>query len=216
VTRDLGHSPSWRRRRLWIWGAPAAVYAAFALWYTNLGGPLGPAEIERHVARLEAIGEPPERVAHLRRFMETDTGRQFLMVNLVDLAERPPDVAGAPPGASPTQLMGRFFDGLYREFASRACHPVFGGRAVHGALDLIRLEGGGDWESAALVRYRSRRDMMEIVPTLLERYELKLAALDKHVAFPVEPQLHPGDPRLLLALAALSAAGLLDLALVRR
>jgi hypothetical protein len=206
---------SGRRRRLWIWGAPALLYLAFALWYTNLGGPLAPGEIERHVARLEAIGEPPERVAHLRRFMETDTGRQFLMVNLVDLAERPPDVAGAPPGASPTQLMGRFFDGLLGEFARRACHPVFAGVAVHGALDLIRLDGGGDWESAALVRYRSRRDMMEIVPSLLERYELKLAALEKHVAFPVEPQLHPGDPRLLLALAGLAVAGLLD-ALVGR
>ena len=42
---------------------------------------------------------------------------------------------------------------------------------------------------AAMVRYRSRRDLMEILPETLgsAHYALKLKALDKTIAFPAAP-----------------------------
>lgn len=203
------------KRRTWIWGVPALLYVGFTLWYTNLGGALRPEEIADFVARLEAQGESAEQIESLRRFMETDTGRQFLMVNLVDLAERPPDVAGVAPGASSQQLMSHFFDGLIPGFVKRACHPLLWGGAVHGALDVFGIEGGAEWESSGLVRYRSRRAMMQVVLPLLARHELKRAALDKHIAFPIEMRLYFGDPRLLLGLGLLAGAALLDLATLR-
>lgn len=112
--------------------------------------------------------------------------------------------------------MERFFEGIYWEFLRRACHPVFGGDVVHEALDICGIGGAERWEHAALIRYRSRRDMMEIVPTLLQRYEFKLGALEKHIAFPVETRLYLGDPRLLLGLALLAGTAVCDLLLVRR
>jgi hypothetical protein len=198
------------RRRAATWLAPALLYAAFTLWYTNLGGPLESEEIEAFVATLEAAGENPEQVASLRRFMESDSGRQFLMVNLIDAAVQPPDVPGAEPGETTEQLMGRFFEGLIPGFLGRACHPILFGTAVHPALDVFGVEGAAEWESFALVRYRSRRDMMELVGTLLARHEFKLAALEKQIAFAIEPRLYLSDPRLLLALVGLAGTALVD------
>jgi hypothetical protein len=132
------------------------------------------------------------------------------MVNLIDAAVQPPDVPGAEPGETTEQLMGRFFEGLIPGFLGRACHPILFGTAVHPALDVFGVEGAAEWESFALVRYRSRRDMMELVGTLLARHEFKLAALEKHIAFPIEPRLYLSDPRLLLALVGLAGTALVD------
>ncbi|MEQ9003721.1 MAG: hypothetical protein RIE74_09155, partial [Pseudomonadales bacterium] len=82
------------RARLVLWGVPALLWAAFFVWYTNLSGPMTAAEIEAVVARLSAEGGDPVRIATLRRFMEEDTGRQFLMANLLDAAEAPPALGG--------------------------------------------------------------------------------------------------------------------------
>jgi hypothetical protein len=86
------------RRRVLVWGVPALLYLAFAGWYTDLGGPLRPDEVEAYVEKLAAQGLPAASLDRIRRFMESDTGRQFLMVNAIDYAEDPPDVPGAAPG----------------------------------------------------------------------------------------------------------------------
>jgi hypothetical protein len=53
-----------------------------------------------------------------------------------------------------------------------------------------------------LVRYRSRRDFLEIVtdPAFSGKHHFKAAALEKTIAFPVEPDFNLGDPRLLIGL----------------
>jgi hypothetical protein len=66
---------------------PACLYALFCFWYTDCGGPLRSDEIQGYVAAFERQGATPERLAMLRRFMETDSGRQFLMVNALDMAK---------------------------------------------------------------------------------------------------------------------------------
>ena len=52
------------------------------------------------------------------------------------------------------------------------------------------------------MRYRSRRDLMEIAtnPAFQGSHEFKIAAMNKTIAFPIDPWFHLGDPRLLLAL----------------
>jgi hypothetical protein len=52
------------------------------------------------------------------------------------------------------------------------------------------------------MRYRSRRDMMEISgnPEFAGSHEFKVAAMQKTIAFPIDPWIQAGDPRLLLAL----------------
>lgn len=205
-------------RRLWIWGVPALLYAVFFAWYTDLRGPLEPEEIERFLAAFEEQGLEAPALARVREFMEADTGRQFLMLNVIDMADDPPDVEGAEPGESAEQLMNRYMEHMLPELFRRACHPVVMGDAVHTAMDLVGIEGAEEWTLGALMRYRSRRSLMEIVaiPETRERHDFKVAALDKTIAFPIETRIYLGDPRVLVGLILLAAAALTDLALGRR
>ncbi|MEQ8859749.1 MAG: hypothetical protein RIC56_13980 [Pseudomonadales bacterium] len=204
--------------RLLLWGLAALVYAVFFVWYTPLGGPLTTAEIDHFTSLLTQEGRDPERVAALRRFMEDDDGGQFIMVNLLHMQADPPTLSATGPGADADALLGHYMEHMYPALAQRACHPVFAGTAVYGAMDLVGIEGAETWSQAALMRYRSRRDLLEIAtnPAFGGRHEYKLAALEKTIAFPVEPGFYLSDPRLLLALLLLVVAGAIDALLYRR
>lgn len=206
------------RSRAFLWSVPAAFYLLFSYWYTDFGGPLSPPEIAAFTEQMRANGAEPAQIANLQRFMESDTGRQFLMVNNIDMAENPPPVAGAEPGESAGQLMNRYMEHMYPELFKRACHPAFMGPAVFSAMDIVGIRGAERWDTVALMRYRSRRDMLEIAlnPVFGGKHEFKIAALDKTIAYPVEPQLYLSDPRFLLALILLAVLGLLDLLIYRR
>ena len=205
------------RRRI-VWGVPAVLYALFCFWYTDCGGPLRADEIERYVTAFEGQGASAEQLAGVRRFLEADSGRQFLMVNVMDMADDPPDVEGAAPGESAQQLMNRYMEHMYRELLRRACHPVLMGLAVNRSMDLVGIEGAEEWTMAALMRWRSRRTMMEIVlhPEMRGRHAFKVAALDKTIAFPIETQLYLSDLRFLLGLMLLSGASLAHIATAGR
>ena len=208
------------RPRLLVWSIPALLYLAFVAWYTDFGGPLRDEEIAAYVEQFEALGFSGKQRERILRFMESDTGRQFFMLNAIDYAENPPDVPGAEPGESAAQLMSRYMEHMYAELLKRACHPTIAGNAIHTAMDLVgvdALAGAERWDMGALLRYRSRRTFMEIVtiPETRGRHEFKVAALDKTIAYPIETVINLGDPRLLLAFILLGASALLDLALAR-
>ncbi|MDG2334408.1 MAG: hypothetical protein P8Q97_09320 [Myxococcota bacterium] len=204
--------------RWMLWIVPLVLYIGFSAWYTDLGGQLRPGEIAVFSEALEENGLAPERVERIRRFMESDRGRQFFMVNAIDMNEDPPDVEGARPGASAEELMGRYMEHMYAELFRRASHPALYGDAVFSAIDLVGIEGAEEWDAAALFRYRSRRTFMEIIsnPATLGRHEFKIAALDKTIAYPIEMPLYLGDPRLVLGLLMLSLTALVDIALYGR
>jgi len=201
-----------------LWSVPALFYLLFCYWYTDFGGPLTAQEIAAFTEQMRANGAGPAQIADLQRFMESDTGRQFLMVNNIDMADNPPSVAGAEPGETAEQLMNRYMEHMYPELFKRACHPVFMGLAVFSAMDVVGIQGAERWDMAALMRYRSRRDLLEIAlnPIFSGKHDFKTAALDKTIAYPVEPQIYLSDPRFLLALILLAVVGLLDLLIYRR
>jgi len=86
------------------------------------------------------------------------------------------------------------------------------------ALDLWGIDDAASWSLVGLVRYRSRRDMIEIAtdPAFSDAYKFKIAALQQTIAVPVEPFLMLGNPRVLLALVGIALGALLHLALGRR
>jgi hypothetical protein len=204
------------RARLWL--VPALLYAAFVLWYTDFGGPLSDEEVDDFVATLTEHGGNPETIAYLAKFLRDDSGRQFLMVNALDMNENPPDVEGAEPGETADQLMARYMEHMFPELLKRACHPVIMGEAVYSVVDLLGIKGAEQWTDAAVFRYRSRRALMEILanPDTRGRHEFKLAALDKTIAYPIETSLYLGDARLLLGLILLAVTALLDALVLSR
>lgn len=205
-------------KRAILWLSTILVYAAFVVWYTDFGGPLSEREVDDFVATLTERGGNPETVAYLEKFLREDTGRQFLMINALDMNENPPDVAGAAPGESADQLMARYMEHMFRELLIRACHPVIIGDAVYSVIDILGIEGAERWTGAAVFRYRSRRSFMEVIvnPDTRGRHAFKLAALDKTIAYPIETSLYLGDLRLLLGLALLAITTLFDRFLLSR
>ena len=202
--------------RMISWITGLALWALFTFWYTNTGGPLKQEEIDHYLELMAQQNDADP--AQLRAFLEQDSGNQFIMVNIIDLNENPPPVPGAAPGEDAKSLMARYMEYMFPALLSRACHPIYAGRAVGPALDLVGLSGAYEWDQAAMMRYRSKRDMLEIAtnPEFTGRHDFKIAALDKTVAFPVEGVLYYSDPRFLLALILFSLCALINLILPRK
>ena len=190
-----------------VWISLLVIYAGFFLWYTDIGGKLDEEEIEIFLEELEENAsansdDSRTQISLIKRFMEEDTGRQFLMVNNIDIDEDPEDVEGAEPGESAESLLDRYMEHMYPQLLKRASHPIFAGYAIHPSMDIVGIEGAEIWDQAALMRYKSRRAFMEVVthPNMLSKHDFKVAALEKTIAYPVETALYLSDPRLLLAL----------------
>jgi hypothetical protein len=205
-------------RRAKIWLVPALLYAVFVFWYTDFGGPLRPNEIGAFMERMRARAGSTERLKSIEKFMREDSGRQFLMVNIAEFNDNPPQVEGAAAGETAEQLMNRYMSYMYVELLKRACHPTVMGDAIFQAMDVVGIENARVWDMAALMRYRSRRSLMEIIanPAQKDSHRFKIAALEKTIAFPIETRLYLGDPRLLLGLLLLALTALLDNFLLSR
>ncbi len=189
----------------WTWLILLALYAAFFSWYTSFKGPLTDEEIVHYLA-LSAELNPnttPEETANLRKFMEDDTGDDFVMINIIDMYERPLQIEGVHPDESSEEVIAKYMEYMFPAMLSRASHPVFMGPNVASRpLDIMNAEGMEVWDSAGGVRYRSRRDLLDIGtnPAFQGRHEFKVAALAKTIAFPLDPFNYLGDPRLVLGL----------------
>ena len=207
-----------RTKRLILWIIPTLIYGLFFVWYTDLGGPLTDEEINGFIAVIKERGTTTEDSAQWIQFFKHDSGRQFLMLNNIDMAEDPPDVEGAPTGATADELMGQYMEHMYVELFKRACHPVIYGHAVHQALDLCGIQNAEHWDAGALFRYRSRRSLMEIAlhPDTRGRHQFKIAALEKTIAYPIETKLYLGDLRIILALLLFSLACGIDMISFRK
>ncbi len=205
-------------KRSYIWITGFVLYGLFFSWYTSFEEPMTEKEISVVLERAKSLGRSEQNLATLENFMRTDTGNDFIMVNLLDMNESPPQLPATGPGASASDLIAHYMEHMYPAQFKRACHPVFFGQSVSNALDLSGIEGAAHWDQGALFRYRSRRDVIEIAtnPAFNERHDYKMAALTKTIAVPVEPLLHPGDARVLMALLLFSISSLIDMLIFRR
>ncbi|GIW39446.1 MAG: hypothetical protein KatS3mg076_0023 [Candidatus Binatia bacterium] len=195
-----------------IWGLAIFLYGAFFVWYQGLRRPLTKDEIDTVLESLgRAENASPERLARFRAFLEADDGREFFMVNLIRMnTEKVEDPDSGEP-VDPNALLLRYTRPFMRRVLRRAGHPVFFGQAAGGYLEEWGVSEDPGWTTAAVVRYRSRRDLVELVSDpsfpLVHRY--KLAAIAGTFAFPAAPAMLFVGPRvwvgLLLALLAVAA-----------
>tara|TARA_E500000178_G_scaffold53423_1_gene49459 strand:+ start:584 stop:1183 length:600 start_codon:yes stop_codon:yes gene_type:complete len=179
-----------------------AAYVIFWLWYTPLGGPLTANEIDQYVATLEARNADKAAIKQLRAFAENDDGGSFIMVNALDLKDTLEPPSGMPADSAADDVMDVYVEHIFPALFARASHPVIAGDAIFTAMDIVGIEGAESWDSAGLVRYRSKRDLLEIAsnPAFGEKHDYKVAALEKTIAFPITTRMNLGDPRLILGL----------------
>jgi hypothetical protein len=207
---------------VWIWAGAIVLYGVFWLWYVGVPRPLTPAEIEAHLATVAGSGiDPtPEQIATLRKFLEADDGREFFMLNLVQIKPGPV----TPPGGGEPSDARTVMEGYTRHFMPalfrRAGHPAFFGRAAASYLEQWNVPPDPGWTFGAAIRYRSRRDMIELVvdPRFANAHAFKEAAIASTYAFPTAPAFVMIGPKIWvgLVLALLAALGQLALAAARQ
>ncbi|MBY0519257.1 MAG: hypothetical protein K2P79_02395 [Sphingomonas sp.] len=199
-----------------IWSIAAALYAAFRLWYDNWRGPLTPAEIETYFTKLaDRRDMSPEIEANLRRFLEADDGRDFVMFNIVKAVPSPvadPITGDQVPGIA---ILQRYSKHFVRLLIKNGGHPAIIRRKIGPYVDSWATEPDPGWTIIGLMRYRSRRDMMNVAvdPQFVKHHPDKLAGTLATFSFPTSPmlQLYIG-PRIWLALVLALGAALTQLA----
>ena len=203
-----------------MWAGAIALYAVFAAWYFNWRRPLPAAEASDYLARIQAANphaDDRNDVETIRRFLADDDGRQFFMVNLVRLAPEP--VADPVTGERrPAREVLEGYTGVFiRALLRRGGHPAIFARKVGGYVDAWGVEPDPGWTMLGYMRYRSRRDMAELVcdPRFAGAHDYKFAAMPRTFSFPTQPVLMAlVSPAVTVALVLALAAALVHLAVI--
>ena len=178
-----------------IWIVMAVLYAVFWLWYSGTKGKLSQTEVESYMQQFESKGVNADNLSNLRHFLKKDDGREWFMINLLELKS---------PKRESSKLLQRYTKTFMAGMFRRAGHPFFVAIAAAKNIENLNCDDADNWTSTGIVRYRSRRDCAE---TLLDTFGSdhhadKLASLTKTLAFPATANLLMGSPRVLVAMSA--------------
>ncbi len=206
--------------RKWLWGLSVSIWLLFTVWYTDFGGPLTDSEIRQGLQTLGDQGGSPELAEKLVAFLRNDSGNQFIMVNNLQMNPDPPPMPDFPEGGTATDYTDHYMEHMYVQLFSRGSHPIFIATGQDFVADItgIDRESASGWDSAALFRYRSRRSFLEIIthPEMGDRHDYKIAALNKTIAYVVEPVFYLSDLRFILLLILGLLTALIDIAIFGR
>ena len=190
-----------------IWTSAAILYACFWFWYVGLSRKIKPQEIESTLQQIQTQGDASDQqLQALRRFLEEDDGKDFVMINLLELKE---------PRRESGEKLSTYQKVFFGKLVKRAGHPVFIARVASGMIENIGCDDD-NWTAAGMVRYRSRRDFMEVIRATAgsEHHGLKLEALERTFAYPSTPWKIVGGPRIVVPLALALIAALLHLIVI--
>ena len=205
--------PGW-----WVWLVAAALYAGFLLFYNNWRGKLTREEIDAMLAQAEAQGGGDlNDLSIVRKFLEDDDGREFVMVNLVrvpDTMVTDPDTGAQVPAE---QMMKTYSTTFVKRLIRHGGHPAIATRKVGGYVDAWMVGPDPGWSIVGFVRYRSRRDMLKMVvdPSFESMHKYKLLGVAETFSFPTQPFIRAYvSPRVTVFLTLALAAALAQLAMV--
>ena len=202
-----------------IWVITVLLYVVFRLWYDGLRKPLTAEEVEEYTRLLEERDGAGDEVdlAVMRKFLEEDDGKEFIMMNLLQYNPSPMKHPDTGQDARAESILQEYFRPFMGQVIRRGGHPVIAGRAVGGYLDAWNTPPDPGWHGAGLIRYRSRRDIIELSlasAKFQDLHKYKVAALKQTIAFPTQTQMGLyASPRVTVAMALALAAALLQLVL---
>jgi hypothetical protein len=196
--------------------AALLFYAIFLLWYVGFQKPLSKIEIDYYIKEYSKFDNSEAELIDLRNFLEKDTGKSFVMVNSILLKKKPDLVEGVKQGDTSLQTLINYYKPFMKMMFRRGGISIFRGRVASNSFDLINIENAEEWQISAINRFRSRRDFAEILihPLFHEKHELKFAALDKSIAYPVDPWFQMGGFPLTVGLAVALIAAVVHILIV--
>ncbi len=147
-----------------IWLLIPVLYGVFLFWYYSWSGPIAPEEVDGFMAAFEVTeGSQHTDGEVFRRFLQEDDGGEFVMLNLVQLHEG--EIAHPVSGEkmSASNLLSEYFQPFALALFKRGGHPVFQVRTAGGNIDSWNADNNVGFGATAMMRYRSRRDLVELV-----------------------------------------------------
>jgi hypothetical protein len=194
------------------------LYVAFLLWYGGRGKPLSQAEVDalllemqRRVGKQEQVETESPILLQFRELTKNDDGQEYYMVNLLKFRKKALYPEGISFGNDPLAANDRYNRAVIPLLLKYGGHPVFDS-LVQGRF--IHPEAGEDWDHVAMVRYRSRRDMLKMAVEIagLGVDVHKWASLEKTQVFPVKPLFNLDLIRVMVAVVLFAVAMLITLA----
>ena len=172
---------------IWVWAIAVILYLIFALWYFNWKGPLKADEIDGLIERVVASQSPTDPEV-LRKFLEEDDGKEFIMLNLVRFHEGKVEHPETGEKMSGAKLVQDYFEPFSKALFKRGGHPVLMSRKKGGYIDSWNASADEGFQAIGTMRYRSRRDLMLLVtdPRFGDSHKYKLAAIDGTISFPMQ------------------------------
>ncbi len=188
-----------------IWTIAALAYAVFWFWYVGFQKKVTPQEVETTMRVFDHDDSwTSNQQKHLRRFLLDDDGKDFVMVNLLHLKS---------PKKESLEKLNKYQKVFLGSLLRKAGHPIMIARAASGNVENVACDHADDWSAAGMIRYRSRRDLMNILPATIgsKHHGLKLESLEKTFAFPAAPWFMFGGPRIVVALGIALLAALMHI-----
>ena len=163
------------------WGAFLLIaFTMFSTWYGGNGTPIGPEEGAELVKELRATyANAPSHeqnfIENIQAMIPDDDGKEFYAVNLEQLKQ----------GKAAEQADRAYAQMVIPLLFKRAAHPVF----VSNRAGLMLGEYGNQVDRVAVVRYRSLRDLINMVnePAMVAGSPDKFASLDHTEVFITRP-----------------------------
>ncbi len=182
--------------------AGGVIFLALMYWYQWNASPLSDADVDDYMNRIEAQSQTPggrHDLPALRKFLSEDDGRPIYTVNLYkfhDVADYPVSLGLTGSGE---EAYNRFSSVMIKLMAVRGSHPVFGSSWSD--------QTNGDWDRIVIVRYRSRRDLVDLFATqeFAEASLHKWASIKNHDRMLVQALHIPGGEVLIFILALIVA-----------
>lgn len=178
-------------RRTVLLMALVGALLAFYAWHTPLRGALSDAEVDAFMATQAAtVGTTWTEEEAFEAFLRSDDGRPFVMINLMEYrqtAEYPEASAPAAPvtGAEANTLYGQ---AVLPKLLLRGSYPVERATRYYTIINSVG-ETAGEFEDFAMVRYRSRRDLIDMLASdgFGEANLHKWASLENTLVAPSNP-----------------------------
>ncbi len=186
------------------------------LWYFNRKKPLSAIEVN---AYLEYFLQHPQQHTELdvlKQFMQEDDGKEICIANFVSLYREKITHPETGQKVSPHAAVQNYMKVLLGLCAKKACHPIYLAYRVGGHIDSWGSDDKLDFRGLQMMRYRSRRDFIELIvnPKFASGLDIKFAAIEKTISYPVKMQLSTFlRPNLWLSLVILIICCLLQIVL---
>ena len=132
---------------------------------------MSPSEAAELIRAIETACErsplaPADLLESLRTLASQDDGREFYMVNLIRHRERAAYPAGAGYDEDVAAAERRYATAVLPALLKRGSIPILVAEPVG---TFLQPAGGQTWDQVAIVRYRSRRDMLEVALELAHK-----------------------------------------------